>query len=424
MRDITPDPYGPSERSIRNIPVSHRRPHVQEEHEEVAAPMRRGRGRRRMGRIFFWIGVFLLLGVIAAVLVSTVFAGVTVHLTPRSAIVTPTGSIVAQLDGPVGTLPYRAATASRSAITTVPANGTKQVSRQASGLVTIYNAYSTAKQRLITNTRLQAPDGKIYRIKDSVTVPGMQGTTPGSVTATVYADSPGDSYNRSDVTTFTIPGFKGDPRYDKFTAKSQGAISGGFVGAQPSVSDADLATAKQQLQKSLDTAVRDSAQTAIPDGYMVLPDTLIITFSDLAQSTGDNNTATVSESASATEYLVSKADVASAIAKKTVDNYTGEAVALDPGSTLTMSTATTSQPGVLTVTLNGSVTLVWQFDPNAVKQALLGRPKSEFQQVLKSFAPAISCTADTPCDASIRPFWQSSFPTDPNKINVIINPVK
>jgi len=418
MRDITPDPYGPSERSIRNIPVSHRR---QLAAEQEAAPVRRPRRRRRTRLLLIWLVIFIVVAVVAALLVSTVFAGTTIRVTPRTVTVNPAGSVVAQLNGPVGTLPYQLATNKTSATTTVPANGTKQVSKQASGLVTIYNAYSTASQRLIANTRLQAPDGKIYRIQDSIIVPGMQGSTPGSITATIYADSPGDSYNRSGDTTFTIPGFQGDPRYSKFSAKSQGPITGGFVGTQPAVSDADLASAKQKLEQNLTASIQQAAQQ-LPDGYVVLPNSLSIAFSDLAQTTDDNNTATISEAASATEDLVSKADLASVIAKKAVSNYGGEAVALDPASTLTMSVATTSQPGVLTVTFTGSATLVWQFDPDAVKQALLGKPKSAFEQVLRSFAPALSCSADTPCTASIRPFWKSTFPADPDQISVVIVP--
>jgi len=123
-------------------------------------------------------------------------------------------------------------------------------------------------------------------------------------------------------------------------------------------------------------------------------------------------------------YLVSKADLASAIAKKSVTDYAGEAVALTPDSSLNLSVATTSQQGTLTVSFGGSAKLVWQFDPNAVKQALLGRSKGEFQQVLSSFAPAVRCSGETPCSASIRPFWQSSFPDDPNEISVVIDQAK
>ncbi len=423
MRDITPDPYGPNERSIRNIPISHRRAPA-EDHGPHQVQTRRPRRSKRGRLLIIWVLVFVAAAVASALLVSRLFAGTTVRVTPRIEKVNAAGSIVAQLNGPVGTLSYGVASDTRSATTTVPASGTKQVSRQASGLVTVYNAYSATSQRLIANTRLQAPDGKIYRIRESVTVPGMQGPTPGSVTATVYADSPGDSYNKTGSVTFTIPGFKGDPRYDKFSAKSQGAIAGGFIGVEPSISAADIATAKAELQKNLEAALRQSAESSIPDDFVTLPGTFTITYSEIAQAPVGESSAAVSESASASVYLVRKADLASAVAKKTVGDYNGEAVALDPSSGLTMSVATTSQPGTLTITIGGSATLVWQFDPNAVKKALAGRPKNDFQQILSSFTPAIRCSAETPCSASIRPFWQSSFPTSPDDISVVVTEAK
>src|SRR5882724_11609919 len=98
MRDINPDPYGPTERSIRNIPLAHRRTPA----DEPAHHPRPPHHRRRARRLVLWFGIFVVLCATVAVVVSTVFAGVTVHLTPRSAQVRPTGTLNAQLNGPVG----------------------------------------------------------------------------------------------------------------------------------------------------------------------------------------------------------------------------------------------------------------------------------------------------------------------------------
>ncbi len=421
MRDINPqNPYGHNERSIRNIPITHKR-HVP---REAISESRVRYGRRARRRLLWVIASVIVLCTLGSMLLSTVFAGATVRVSPRTAAVSPTGTLLAQLNAPVGGLPYQIVSIMRSATTTVPANGTAEVSRQASGLVTIYNNYSTASQRLIANTRLEAPDGRIYRIRDSVVVPGMSGGNPGSVTATAFADSPGDAYNRSDSATFTIPGFKGDPRYAKFSAKSQGPVQGGFVGPQPAVAPADLASAKSSLQSALDSAVRAAAASGIPEGYVAIPGTLGVIFGDTAEAAAGSGTAQISQSATAAGVIVRQADLAAAIAQKTVDGYKGEAVLLDPASTLNVSVASSTNltKGSLMLTLSGSATLVWQFDPAAVKAALLGRATSEFQKVLQSFAPAIHCTETSPCDASIRPFWSSHFPTDPAKIMITIQP--
>ena len=103
----------------------------------------------------------------------------------------------------------------------VPATFEQKLQRKANGKVVIYNAYSATPQRLIKNTRLESADRKIFRINDSVVVPGVTTVkgevVPGSVEVTVFADAPGKEYNIG-TTNFTIPGFKGDPRYTKFSA--------------------------------------------------------------------------------------------------------------------------------------------------------------------------------------------------------------
>ena len=355
-------------------------------------------------------------------LLATFFAGATVTVHPRTETVIAPKTLVAQLNAPVGTLSYQSFSVSSGATTTVPATGQKQVSRQASGVITVYNSYSTASQRLIANTRFEASDGKIYRIRDSVTVPGTKGTQPGSVSATVYADSPGEGYNRSAASTFTIPGFKGDPRYSKFTAQSVGPISGGFVGTEPAVASADLAAATQSLQQQLDAAVRSAAVTNLPQGYTAIPGTLVVTFSDLLQTVAGEGKAALSQTATARGAIVRTAELASVLAQRGVQNYGGEAVGFGDASKFDMKLSSTSKPSDerLTLDLTGETTLVWQFDPNALTQALVGKAKSSFETTLQSFAPAIHCTEASPCDASIRPFWQSSFPSDPAKIKIVV----
>jgi len=384
--------------------------------------------RRRQGFFgsrFFWIIVVVVV-ICAAIglLMSTLFAGATVTVTPRSAIVTAPATMQAQVNAPAGTLPYQIINSSRTASTSVPASGTKQVSLSASGVATIYNAYSTASQDLVATTRFQAPDGKIYRIHSAVTVPGAKqaadGTLmPGTVTATLYADQPGTDYNRTAATQFTIPGFQGTPKYTKFYAQAA-TIGGGLVGAQPAVSDTDMATAEQALKQGLSNAMNDMVATQVPKQYIAVPGTLAVTYNDIVQTPGPNGTAILSQTANASADVVGSEDLASAIAKQTVQGYAGEAVNFaDPTQLSIALAASSSASGIITLKLSGNPKLVWQFDPNALQQALVGKPKAEFETVLKSFAPAITCSNDTPCKASIRPFWSSTFPSTPAKITVV-----
>lgn len=430
MRDIR-HPESDGERSIRNIPVSPRRrrtevvadhseepeEYMHQHQEEVEIPHRRSRRRSRRRLWVLGAGVVLVCA-FGGLLLSTVFAGATVTVEPKVVEVEAPATLQAQLNAPVGVLSYQNISATRSASQSVAAAGTQKVSRPASGVITISNTYSSASQRLIANTRFEAPDGKIYRVRESVTVPGMSGSAAGTVTATVYADSPGAEYNRTAPTTFTIPGFKGDPRYSKFAARSEGAISGGFVGDEPAVASADLAAAKTALQKDVDAAARAAAAAEIPEGYVAIPGTLQVNFADIVQEAGENKTAKLTLSATATGAIVRQGDLASAIARRSVEGYqTSEAVLFGDVSNLSLNASSSSKllEGTLTLNLSGKATLVWQFDQVALKQALVGKGKNEFQTVIESFQPAVK-----KADASIRPFWQGKFPDDAGKISIKI----
>lgn len=431
MRDIRPSADGRSpERSIRNIPLQHRkaRPQVIADHtpETDGLPpdgpteLPRRRPRRSNNRFWLWAFVVVLVCGIMGVLLSTVFAGATVTVNPRTEQVSVPPTITAMLNAPVGTLTFELLAVSRGATTTVAADGTQRVSRAASGVITISNTYSKDPQRLIANTRFATADSKIYRIRDSVVVPGMQGTTPGSATATVYADSPGAEYNKPSNTTFTIPGFKGDPRFDKFNAVATNGITGGFVGEEPAVATADLASAKQALQKQLDTAVRTAAAAEIPEGYRAVPGTLNVSYGDVLQTSGGDKKALLSQTATARGAIVRDADLASAIGRARIQGYGGEAVAFGTQNGMSIQ-ATSSKPGdnTITLALAGEATLVWQFDPNALRQALVGKGKDELQTVIKAFEPAVAKAS-----VMIRPFWQGKFPSEADKIQIKVEGAK
>jgi len=383
----------------------------------------------RKRRSFFRSRLFWVLIVVvivcggAGLLMSTYFAGASVTVSPRVATVSAPSTVTASLNAPAGSLSYQVVNGSRTASTSVPATGTKQVSNSASGVITIYNGYSTASQDLITNTRFQTSDGKIYRIHAATTIPGAtkasDGTlTPGTVSITAYADQPGASYNLG-AAQLSIPGFQSSPdKYKAIYAKTSG-FSGGLVGPQPAVSDTDLANAQQALKQSLSSAMQSMMQTQIPKQYSLLPGTLQVTYGDITETPGPNNTAILSQTANANADVVQYSDLAAVIAKQTVQGYNGEAVNFADPTQLNISLATsTSSGGTITLKLSGNPTLVWQFDPATLKQALLGKPKADFETILKSFAPAIDCSASTPCKASIRPFWSSTFPSDASKVDV------
>ena len=138
----------------------------------------------------------------------------------------------------------------------------------------IYNNYSSFPQTLVATTRLVSPDGKIYRLNSSITVPGAENPggkiTPSSIRASISADKPGEAYNLSPGVKFRIPGFEGSPKYDGFYAELKESLGGGFVGETSLPSEEDLAAAKADTEKRLEEAIKTQLLFNLPPEVKVL----------------------------------------------------------------------------------------------------------------------------------------------------------
>ena len=155
-----------------------------------------------------------------------------------------------------------------------PASGRKRVERKAAGKIIVYNAHSSASQTLVATTRFETPEGKIFRIIEPLTVPGAQVVDgkirASSVEAKVLADKAGEDYNIGPVARFTIPGFKGTPKFNTFYGESREPIGGGFIGEAPYPTDDDIKNAKTKLIDTLEESIRTLTFTQLPKEFKLL----------------------------------------------------------------------------------------------------------------------------------------------------------
>ncbi|HFC36061.1 MAG TPA: hypothetical protein ENJ49_00080 [Candidatus Moranbacteria bacterium] len=164
---------------------------------------------------------------------------------------------------------------------TFQATGEKALSsKKARGRITIYNKYSESSQILVATTRFLTEDGKLYRLTKTVTVPGMtvdeQGNKKaGEIQAEVVADSAGEEYNIG-PSKFTIPGFKGGPKYDKFYAQSFQPMHGGGEGNDKlkTITKEDITKAKQETIKKAKEQLLEKMKKEIGEGS-VIPDNAV-----------------------------------------------------------------------------------------------------------------------------------------------------
>lgn len=341
------------------------------------------------------------------------FSSAKVEVTPNSVTAEIQGSLTATLSA--GDLPFEIITAEKIASQSVKAAGTKAVTSAASGSITIYNIQPQA-QRLVANTRFATPAGLIFRIKSPVTIPGGTTAKPGTVTAKVFADQPGSSYNVG-PTSFTIPGFKGTPQETLVYAKSSAAMTGGASGNMPVVDPAVAESTKQSLTTALAPDLAASLQAKVPEGYVLLPGAAETSYQELSpEPSATTGMVEVRQQGTMTAVVFPNTALAKAIAASVSGlGYQGEPVSLSPASTLTL----TPEDGIpaqgaasFTFSLAGKANLIYVVDPTRVQAAVSGKTRSAAEVALTNY-PEVKRAI-----IILRPFWRQTFPQDPAAITV------
>lgn len=306
----------------------------------------------------------------------------------------------------------------------VSATNEQTIQKKAYGKVVIYNAYSKNPQRLIKNTRLESADHKIFRIDQSVVVPGAKIVSgkiaePGAVEAVAYADVAGKEYNIG-LADFTIPGFKGDPRYAKFTGRSKigSPIAGGFSGVVKVPTDEAIRKAQDDIKLSLKTAAVEKARAQIPEGMSFFPGSTILKFEEVPQdfSTGDVTKVTVRATVSV--FFFDSALLAQKFAEASVNGYQGNPVSVKDISTLAFTFVDPVDNVVLTdltqirFRVIGDPVFVGTIDSQKIRSALIGKDKKDFARIVTKEQNVGKA------EATLRPLWNTVFPSNSSKIEV------
>ncbi len=368
-------------------------------------------------------GSLVLLFALVAIAVSLFMRGAELTVHPTFKDVSVDATFTADRHPEAGALGYELLTLEESGERAVAATGSEEAKEPATGALTIYNTFSAEPQRLIKNTRFESPDGLIFRISDSVVVPGYTTSaagekTPGSVQAKVSADTAGEQYNIAPA-RFTIPGLAGTPQFDALYAESAAPMTGGFVGTRLIVDEAALAEAREAIHGELREKLMERLATERPAGFALYENAAQVRFESLPTQSAERAEALIRERGLLEAPLFAAADLAAYLARNTIIGYDGAAVRIENPSTLVFSyhmattTALSSAPRIA-FTLAGAARLIWDYDKNKLREEVAGAAKDDLPAILLSYEPAIARAS-----ALMRPFWRQSFPKDPAKIKIV-----
>lgn len=405
-------------------------------HPDTAIQTSRGRGKRHSGSgrwpfIALGIGAIVILSSVA---LSLLFAGATVTVYPKQDTVVINATFTAGMEEGVNTLPFERIILERTASKKVVALGEEEIEERARGTITIFNEYSDTPQRLIKNTRFKSSEGRIYRIRESVEIPGQKpDSTPGSIDIVVYAEEPGEEYNMTGSDSFSIPGFDGLPQEGEVYARSVNDMIGGFVGVRRSVGESDRTSALEQLESDLrDELLAEVFSSADkPEGYHLFRDAIFFEFSPLPDEVAETDEVVLSLSGKLHGILFPEEALAQQLAQLTIGSYDGSPIRVDNIDDLSVSlqaifgtedeeprTAAPWEAEAYEVTAEGKGQFIWEYDERQLARDLSGKEK----QVLKTPYEGGLLEAYPGIDrvqASVRPFWKRSFPDDASDIVIV-----
>ncbi len=369
--------------------------------------------------LYISLTAFAFVGIFA---VSAMFKSAEIKVTPKQEQKSVNDTFTARKDFTGTGLGFQTVTVTKDVEKKVTATAEEEVERKAKGRIIIYNNYSTQSQKLVATTRFETPEGLIFRLVSAVTVPGRitkdGKTVAGSIEVEVEADKPGSNYNIG-LKDFTIPGFKGDPRFSSIYGRSKTEMSGGLSGKQKVVPEDIVQASNAEMESALKGALTKDITAQIPSNFVLYSTSLSYKFDPIVQGSFEtgSNEAILKKKGTATAIIIEKSALTRAVLAKSYPEISDESVKISNLEDLEFTYVTpVSDIGTVTdvsFKLNGTAEIVWLYDENGLKSDLLGLSKREASTVIGTYGTIKEAWVET------RPFWSQRIPSNPENVTLI-----
>ncbi len=364
----------------------------------------------------------LCLAVILYFAVSALFKKAIITVTPKNQTIDLSTGFTARKNAVGSDLGFQFVTLTKEVQREVVATTSIQVQKKAEGVVVLYNNTKTS-QRLVENTRLEANNGLIFRLKNAVVIPAAKAGTgnkdlvAGSVEVGVVADKVGSDYNIS-FSDFTIPGLKGTSKYTDVYARSKAIFSGGFAGLQKVIAPEEKQRIEQELEAELRTGLATDLQVQIPKEYVLYADSIVYSFSPATQENISGDKVFLTKKGVANAVIFDTGTLSRALVSNALPQFVDDVITVPNIQSLQFTYATTTTAtitdlknmAIINFSLSGKPYFVWSVDFDKLKMDLLGLSKEEAQKVI------LGNTGIAETKIKTYPFWNGSIPQSDKKV--------
>lgn len=295
---------------------------------------------------------------------------------------------------------------------------TGSVERKAEGVIRLYNAYTTMTETWLQGTRFVSEDGKFFKSKEKIVVPGAEikdeEIVPSYVDVPVIAAEAGEEYN-IDPSSFSIYVYRGTDRYTKFYGESFSEMEGG--GEFGKVTSGDLESAKDVLIEKAKTETKNSLKGRISSDYVffdnAFQETVLEDFSSKEEGDVSNNFSfTVRAKSKTISFNREKAEeiIKSFIDSQISDNTLVYMDSLEIDYSLD---EIDWEAESMDVDFEVRVETYPQIDLDFLKEELKGKSLSETEFLLENQSEI------TEVEVNFWPFWINQIPEDGERIEIV-----
>lgn len=302
-----------------------------------------------------------------------------------------------------------------------PTTGEKDIEEYAKGKIMVYNQYSSSDQTLVKTTRFLSEGGKLFRLVETIIIPGAiieEGQIiPSSKEVEIIADETGEAYNIG-PSKFTIPGFKGTPKYESFYAASGESMTGGAKGRMRVATQDDIEGATEIVSLELKEKIQKQFDKKIPKDLKFLEDAQVLEIvesNSTLQADQPGKEFVITIKARAWGLAFKEEDVFYLIKENISDKISDNKILVPSSIEVNYSEVKTDLvQGKAVFTCQVKSEVAWNLDKETLRENLIGRNEIEVRKYLSSLAEIESAKV------MFWPFWVKKIPQSKAKIKIII----
>lgn len=303
---------------------------------------------------------------------------------------------------------------------TALSSGEKEAREKATGSIKVYNSYSSSPQTLVQTTRFVSESGKVFRTIATIVVPGAEVVdgeiVPSATTVSVIAQDAGREYNIG-PSTFSIPGFKGTPKYLAFYGKSEKSMEGGEIGKVKIISEDDYKNLEKQVVSELSSQSSTALEALLPEGFLIPRSAQHTSQIEINSSGKIGDSAaelTITGNVLTKAFAVREGDIKKLLTDDFAARFPGMRLKEGEEEIVHQAIDSRFEKGILEMKVSLSQNASALVDRQKIIDGVRGKTETEVRSFLSGFASIRESRV------TFWPFWVSKIPDDPNKIEIIV----